>query len=56
MIFHWFPNYLLYIEHGSTQFSYICTIEKRQSSLSKTLRCNARLIYTINKDNNKDNN
>ena len=54
MIFRWFPNHLLYIDHGNTKFSYIYTIEKRKSSLWKTSRWNARLICTINK-NNKNN-
>ena len=55
-IFHWFPNHLLYIDHGNTKFSCIYTIEMRKSSLWKTSRWNARLIFTINKNNNKNNN
>ena len=43
-IFHWFPNYLLYIDHGNTKFSYIYTIGKPKSSLWKTSRWNAKLI------------
>ena len=52
-IFYWFPNHLLYIDHGNTIFLYVYTIEMRKSSLWKTSRWNARLIYTINKTNNK---
>ena len=55
-IFHWFPNHLLYIDHGNTKFSYIYTIEMRKSLLRKTSRWKKRLIYTINKNNNKNNN
>ena len=55
-ILHWFPNHLLYIDHGNTKVSYIYTIEMRKSSLWKTSRWNARLIYTINKSNNENNN
>ena len=32
-IFHWFPNHLLYTDHGNTKFSYIYTTEMRKSSL-----------------------
>ena len=56
MIYYWFPHHLLYIDHGNTKFSYIYTTEMRQSSLWKTSKWNARLIYTINKNNNKTNN
>ena len=55
-IFHWFPNHLLYTDHGNTKFSYIYTIEMRKSSLRKAWRWNARLMYTINKNNNKNDN
>ena len=34
-IFHWFPNHLLYIDHGNTKFSYIYTIEKRKAHFEK---------------------
>ena len=54
--FHWFPNHLLYIDHGNTKFSYIYITEMRKSSLRKTSRWNTRLIYVINKNNNKNNN
>ena len=53
-IFHWLSNHLLHIDHGNIKFSYIYRIEMRKSSLWKTSRWNARLIYTINK-NNKNN-
>ena len=56
LIFYCFPNYFLYIDHGNTKFSYIYMIEKRKSSLWETSRWNARLMYTINKNNNKNNN
>ena len=49
-IFYWFPNHLLYIDHGNTKFSYICTIEMRKSLLWKISRGNAKLIYTNNKN------
>ena len=55
-IFHWFPNHLFSIDDVNTKFSYIYAIEMRKSSLWKTSRWNARLIYTINKNNNKNNN
>ena len=55
-IFHWFPNHVFYIGHGNTRFSYVYTIEMRKSPLWKTSRWNARLIYTINKNNKKKNN
>ena len=55
-MFYWFPNYLFYIDHGNTKFSYIYTIEMRKSSFWKTSKWNdARLIQTINKNNNKNN-
>ena len=54
--FHWFPNHLLHIDHGNIKLSYIYTIEMRKSSLWKTSRWNARLIYTINKNNNNTTN
>ena len=54
-LFYWFPNHLLYIDHGNTKFSYIDSTKMRKSSLWKTWRWNARLMYTINK-NNKNNN
>ena len=38
------------------QISCIYTIEKQRSSLWKTARWNARLIYTINKNNKKHDN
>ena len=46
-------NHLLYIDHGNIKFSYIYTIEMRKSSLRKTSRWNAKLIYTVNKNNTK---
>ena len=55
MIFHWFPNHLLYINHGNTKFSFIYTIEMRKSPLRKTSRWIATLIYAFNKNNNKSN-
>ena len=54
-IFHWFSNHLLHIDHGNIKFSYIYTIEMQKSSLWKTTRWNAKLIYYINKNNNKNN-
>ena len=48
-IFNWFANHLLYIDHGNTKFSNIYTIKMRTSSLWKTWRWNAMLIYTIQK-------
>ena len=54
--FYWFPNHLLYIDHGNTKFSYIYTIKMRKSPLWKTWRWNPRLIYTINKNNKNNNN
>ena len=55
-IFYWLPNHLLHIDHGNIKFLNIYTIEMRKSSLRKTSRWNARLIYTINKNNGKNNN
>ena len=52
-IFHWFPNHLLHINDGNINFSYIYPIKMRKSSLWKISRWNARLIYTINENNNK---
>ena len=54
-IFYWFPVHLFYMGHGNSKFSYIYTIEIRKYLLWKFSRWNARLIYTINK-NNKNNN
>ena len=53
--FHWFPNNLLYIDHGNTKFSYIYTTEMRKSSPWKTSRWNApyTINYTVNKNNKK---
>ena len=55
-IFHWFPNYLFYINHGNTKFWYVYTKEMRKNPLWKTSRWNARLVYTINISSNKNNN
>ena len=52
-IFYWFPNHLLYIDHGNTKFSYIYMIEMWKSLLWKISRGNARLICTNNKNNKK---
>ena len=45
IIFHWFPNHLLYTNMEITKFSYIYTTDLRKSSLWKTSRWNA--LYTI---------
>ena len=55
-VFYWFLNHLLYLDHGNTKFWYIYTIKMRKSSLWKTRRRNARLIYTINKNNKNNSN
>ena len=55
-ISHWFPNHLFYIDNRKTKFSYIYMTEMRKSPLSKTSRWNARLIYTSNRNNDKNNN
>ena len=55
-ICYWFPNHLLDIDHGNTKFLYIYTTEMGKSSLWKTSRWKARLIYTTNKSNNKNDN
>ena len=49
----WFPNHLLHIGHSNIKFSYIYTIVMPKSSLWKTSRWNARLIYTFEKNSNK---
>ena len=55
-IFHWFPNHLPHTDHGNINFLYIYTIKMQKSSLWNISRWNARLIYYINKFNNKNNN
>ena len=55
-ICYWFPDHLLDIGHGNIKFSYIYTIEMWKSSIWKTSRWNARLIDTIDKNNNRNSN
>ena len=55
-MFYWFPNHFLYIDHGNTKSSCIYTIEMQESSFLITAKWNARLIYTFNKNNIKNNN
>ena len=55
-ISYWFPNHLLYIDHRNTKFLYIYTIKMRKSSFWKKWRWNARLIYTITKNNKSNSN
>ena len=52
-IFQCFPNYVIHWP-WKYQFANIYMTEMRKSSLWKTSRWNARLIYTINKNNNKN--
>ena len=50
-IFHWFPNHLLYIDHGNTKFSYDRDA-KKLTLKNVNMKCKT---YTINKNNNKNN-
>ena len=50
-----FPNHFRYIDHGNTKFSYIYTAEMRKKLTLKNFKMESRLIYAINKNNNKNN-
>ena len=52
MMFHWFPNYLLYIDHGNTKFAHFYDREAKKLIL-KIFQMECKADSNENKNNNK---